>query len=326
MSQGLINRRSLLAAMAASGAMAMSEVPAMAAVRRGKPFFQRIGKPIGLQLYTLGDMPAKDLDGTLAKLAAVGFTDIELPGFYNRKPAELRAAADKAGVRYSSIHMNMPGPFTGGALSLMSSPQEMADGLNALGIYQVFLPLCPLPEGFSIPEGKSPQVAIGDALQAAGADHWKRTAALLNERAAALKPFGISLGYHNHNMEFAPLPGGTTGWEILMKETDPSLVNFELDLGWTSAAGLDPVVELGKLKGRVKAVHLKDVKATTKTNYVMNQDPTEVGSGRLQWARILPAALAAGVEHFYVEQEPPFAMDRLAAVTKSHGFLSRFVA
>jgi sugar phosphate isomerase/epimerase len=326
MSQGMINRRSMLAAMAAGGALAIGDAPAMAALRGGKPFFKRIGKPIGLQLYTLGDMPTKDLDGTLAKLAAVGFTDIELPNFYNRKPADLRAAADKAGVRYSSIHMNMPGPFTGGALSLMSSPQEIADGLNALGIYQVFMPLCPLPDGFSIPEGKNPQVAIGDALQAAGADHWKRTAALLNERAAALKPFGIKLGYHNHNMEFAPLPGGATGWEILMKETDPSLVNFELDLGWTSAAGRDPVVELGKLKGRVKAVHVKDVKATTKTNYVMSQDPTEVGSGRLQWARILPAALAAGVEHFYVEQEPPFAMDRLAAVTKSHGFLSRFVA
>lgn len=326
MSQGLINRRSLLAALAAGGALAMGDAPALAALRGGKPFFKRIGKPIGLQLYTLGDMPTKDLDGTLAKLAAVGFTDIELPNFYNRKPADLRAAADKAGVRYSSIHMNMPGPFTGGALSLMSSPQEIADGLNALGIYQVFMPLCPLPDGFSIPEGKNPQVAIGDALQAAGADHWKRTAALLNERAAALKPFGIALGYHNHNMEFAPLPGGTTGWEILMKETDPALVNFELDLGWTSAAGLDPAVELGKLKGRVKAVHMKDVKATTKTNYVMSQDPTEVGSGRLQWANILPAALAAGVEHFYVEQEPPFAMDRLAAVTKSHGFLSRFVA
>lgn len=326
MSQVMMNRRALLAALGATAALAVGETPAMAALRRGKPFFQRIGKPIGLQLYTLGDMPVKDLDGTLAKLAAVGFTDIELPNFYNRKPAELRAAADKAGVRYSSIHMNMPGPFTGGTLSLMSSPQEIADGLNTLGIYQVFMPLCPLPDGFSIPEGKNPQVAIGDALQAAGADHWKRTATLLNERAAALKPFGISLGYHNHNMEFAPLPGGTTGWEILMKETDPSLVNFELDLGWTSAAGLDPAVELGKLKGRVKAVHMKDVKATTKTNYVMAQDPTEVGSGRLQWAKILPAAQAAGVQHFYVEQEPPFAMDRLAAVTKSHGFLSRFVA
>lgn len=304
----------------------MTGTDAIARAASRKPFFQRIGKPIGLQLYTLGDKPTQDLDGTLARLAAIGFTDIELPNFYNRNPAELRAAADKAGVRYSSIHMNMPGPFTGGALSLMSAPQEIADGLNTLGIHQVFLPLCPLPEGFSVPEGKSPQVAIGDALRAAGADHWKRTAALLNERGAVLRPFGIRLGYHNHNMEFAPLDGGATGWDILIRETDPALVNFELDLGWTSAAGHDPVVELGRLKGRVKAVHVKDIKASTKTNFVMGQDPTEVGSGRLQWAKILPAALAAGVEHFYVEQEPPFTMDRLDAVTKSHAFLSRFVA
>lgn len=321
-----LDRRSLIAALAATGVAVMTGTDAIARAAARKPFFQRIGKPIGLQLYTLGDKPTQDLDGTLARLAAIGFTDIELPNFYNRTPAELRAAADKAGVRYSSIHMNMPGPFTGGALSLMSAPQEIADGLNTLGIHQVFLPLCPLPEGFSVPEGKSPQVAIGDALRAAGADHWKRTAALLNERGAALRPFGIRLGYHNHNMEFAPLDGGATGWDILIRETDPALVNFELDLGWTSAAGHDPVVELGRLKGRVKAVHVKDIKASTKTNFVMGQDPTEVGSGRLQWAKILPAALAAGVEHFYVEQEPPFTMDRLDAVTKSHAFLSRFVA
>lgn len=329
MQEFLVNRRSLLSALAATGAVALADAPALAAMRKTqgkKPFFKRIGKPIGLQLYTLGDLPAKDMDGTLAKLAAIGFTDIELPNFYNRSPAELRAAADRAGVRYSSIHMNMPGPFTGGALNLMSPAQQIADGLNVLGIRQVFLPLCPLPEGFSVPEGKSPQVAIGDALRAAGADHWKKTAALLNERASALKPHGIALGYHNHNMEFAPLDGGVTGWEILQREVDPALVNFELDLGWTAAAGHDPAAELAKLKGRVKAVHVKDIKPSTKTNFTMGQDPTEVGSGMLQWSRILPAALAAGVEHFYVEQEPPFAMDRLAAVTKSHAFLSRFIA
>lgn len=320
------NRRSLLAALGAAGVAGMAQTPVLARAAARKPFFKRIGKPIGLQLYALGDKPTVDMDGTLAKLAAIGLTDIELPGFYNRTPKDLRAAADRAGVRFSSIHMNMPGPFTGGALTLLSPAQAIADGLNTLGIYQVFLPLCPLPEGFSIPEGKSPQVAIGEALRAAGADHWKRTAALLNERAAALRPFGIKLGYHNHNMEFAPLEGGTTGWQILLAETDPTLVNFELDLGWTSAAGLDPAMELAKLKGRVKAVHLKDIKATTKTNYVMAQDPTQVGDGRLQWAKILPAALTAGVEHFYVEQEPPFAMDRLDAVTRSHAFLSRYVA
>ena len=318
----LADRRSILGGLGAAGLCAAL---APSAIARGRtPFFKRIGKPIGLQLYTLGDKPEKDLEGTLAKVAAIGFTDIELPNFYNRTPADLRAAGDKAGVRFSSIHINMPGPFNGGPINLLASPQQIADGLNTLGIYQAFLPLCPLPDGFTIPAGGNVQKAIGDALLAAGPDHWKRTAQLLNERAAALRPFGIRLGYHNHNMEFQPLPGGETGWDILLREVDPSLVNFELDLGWVSAAGRDPVAELGRLKGRVAAVHVKDIKASTKPNFIMQQVPTEVGSGRLEWHRILPAALAAGVSHFYVEQEPPFERDRLEAVALSYKFLSRF--
>lgn len=320
------DRRTFMAAFGFAGLAAMNPVPTFARSSARGAFFRRIGKPIGLQLYTLGEMPTKDMDGTLAKLAAVGFNDIELPHFYNRKPSDLRAAADRAGVRFSAMHMNMPTPFLREGLNLMSPAQQIADGLNALGIYQVYLPLCPLPEGFALPAGKSPQVAIGEALEAAGADHWKRTAELLNARAAALRPFGIKLGYHNHNMEYAPLAGNVTGWDILVAQTDPALVNFELDLGWAAAAGRNPATELAKLKGRVNAVHVKDIKATTKTNYVMAQDPTEVGAGKLDWAKILPAALAAGVQHFYVEQEPPFTMDRLEAVTHSYGFLSRFVA
>jgi sugar phosphate isomerase/epimerase len=268
----------------------------------------------------------KDLEGTLASVAKIGFSEIELPNFYNRTPKDLRAAGDKAGVRFSSIHLNMPGPFNGGSINLLTSPQELADALNTLEIYQAFLPLCPLPEGFSVPTGGNVQKAIGDALLSAGPDHWKRTAQILNERAAALRPFGIRLGYHNHNMEFQHLADGQTGWDILLREVDPALVNFELDLGWVSAAGRDPVTELGRLKGRVAAVHVKDVKATTSTNYIMQQVPTEVGSGRLQWSRILPAAQAAGVSHYFVEQEPPFERDRLAAVAISHGFLSTVVA
>lgn len=318
------DRRSILGSLGAAGLCATLAPGAFARAR--DPFFKRIGKPIGLQLYSLGDKPVKDLEGTLAKVAAIGFTDIELPSFYNRTPADLRAAGDKAGLRFSSIHINMPGPFNGGPINLLASPQLIADGLNTLGIYQAFLPMCPMPEGLSIPAGANVQKAIGDALLAAGPDHWKRTAQLLNERAAALRPFGIRLGYHNHNMEFQPLPGGETGWDILLREVDPSLVNFELDLGWVSAAGRDPVTELARLKGRVAAVHVKDIKAATLTNYIMQQVPTEVGSGRLQWSRILPAALSAGVEHYFVEQEPPFERDRLDAVAISHAFLSKVVA
>lgn len=320
----LVDRRSILGGLGSAG-LSLA-LPSTALAGKGKPFFKRIGKPIGLQLYTLGDLPVKDLEGTLASVAKIGFSEIELPNFYNRTPSDLRAAGDKAGVRFSSIHLNMPGPFNGGSINLLTAPQQLADALNTLGIRQAFLPLCPLPEGFSVPTGGNVQKAIGDALLSAGPDHWKRTAQILNERAAALRPFGIRLGYHNHNMEFQPLADGQTGWDILLREVDPALVNFELDLGWVSAAGRDPVTELGRLKGRVAAVHVKDVKATTKTNFIMQQVPTEVGSGRLQWSRILPAAQAAGVSHYYVEQEPPFERDRLSAVAISHGFLSKVIA
>lgn len=323
----IADRRSILTAMGISGlglAAMAAGAPALAA--RRQPFFKRIGKPIGLQLYALGDKPQADMEGTLAKAAAIGFTDIELPGFYNRTPAQLCAAADRAGVRFSAIHLNMPGPMSRGPITLLTPPQELADALNPLGIHQAFLPMCPLPDGFSVPDGTTFQTAIGNALLAAGPDHWKRTAQILNERAAALRPFGIRLGYHNHNMEFQPLAGGATGWDILLREVDPALVNFELDLGWVSAAGRDPVAELARLKGRVAAVHVKDVKATTQANYAMQQVPAEVGAGRLQWGRILPAAEAAGVAHYFVEQEPPFERDRLEAVAISHRFLSGFVA
>lgn len=320
MSVGNTDRRMVLAGLGAAAAAAMIPTPAVARA----PLFKRMAKPIGLQLYALGDMPMQDMDGTLAKLAAIGFRDIELPHFYGRKPADLRAAADRAGVRISALHLNMPAPYLGDVLTLMSPAQQIADALNALGAYQVYLPLCPLPEGFSVPEGKTPQQAIGDAVLAAGADHWKHTADVLNTRAAALRPFGIALGYHNHNMEFAPLAGRATGWDILLAQTDPALVNFEFDLGWAAAAGRDLPAELARLKGRVKAVHIKDIKASTKTNFALDQDPIEVGAGALNWANILPAAFAAGVAHFYVEQEPPFTIDRLEAVTRGYRFLSRF--
>ncbi|WP_227711137.1 sugar phosphate isomerase/epimerase family protein [Novosphingobium ovatum] len=319
----LINRRGLLAGMGAAGVVAAT--PAWAGPARKTPFFKRIGKSIGLQLYTMGDAPQKDLPGTLARLAKIGYREIELPGFYGRSAKDLRAVADKAGVRFTCTHLGLPGPFAQPGLNLMSPVNELADALHTLGIRQAVLPMPLLPADFKPTPGGDFRTILTQALQAAGPDNWKRQAALLNERAAALKPLGIDLGYHNHNMEFAPI-GNTTGWDVLLAELDPKLVFIELDLGWVTAAGRDAATELGKLKGRVRMVHMKDVKPSTQTNFSLMQDPTEVGSGKLDWKRILPATVAAGVRNYYVEQEPPFEMDRFDAVKKSHDFLSRFVA
>ncbi|MDO7836626.1 sugar phosphate isomerase/epimerase [Sphingobium sp. HBC34] len=302
----------------------MPSNPLMAATPR--PFFRRIGKPIGLQLYTVADAIEKDLDGTLARIAKLGITDLELPGFFKRSPKDLRAAADRAGVKFTSMHLFVPGPFTTDAITLSSPPQQIADAMNALGIRNVVLPSAPTPEGFVFPKEGNLGLAVAAAMQAAGPDYWKKAADLLNERATALRPFGISLAYHNHNAEFQPLADGVRGWDIILGETDPALVRIELDVGWVAAAGIDPAAELRRLRGRVQALHVKDIKASTKPNFTMQQDPAEAGSGIQNWKTLLPAAEAAGVSHYYIEQDPPFEHERMQAVINAYAFLSKVVA
>ena len=283
-----IARRSLLTGLAASAAVVGSG-SLFAAPRVG--FFQRIGKPIGLQLYTLGEEPGRDLDGVFTKLAAIGYRDIELPGLLGHTPADIRAAADRTGLRITCIHLGLRA--APGGLLLTSDNQRIADTLGALGVHQAVLPMMQMPELKSSKPGETFQTVLARGIAAEGADVWKRTAGLLNERAAALKPFGIALGYHNHNVEFAPV-GDTTGWDILVRETDPSLISFEVDLGWVAAAGLNPVEFLRRHSGRVRWVHVKDIKASAMPNFALTMVPAEVGSGRLDWSRILPAAHKAG--------------------------------
>jgi sugar phosphate isomerase/epimerase len=299
--------------------MAISSRTATARSARG--FFERIGRPIGLQLYTLGDDAGRDLDATFAAVAAIGYRDLELPNLYGHRPVAVRAAADKAGLTISSLHLAVSTRGAPPGLSLSSPPHEIAEALGALGAKRAVMPIAVFPENFRPRLDANIQAAIAEAFAAAGPDIWKRTAAVLNERAAALKPLGMGVGYHNHNLEFAPV-GVTTGWDILVAECDPALIDFEIDTGWLATAGLDPVAFLAKHKGRVSQLHVKDVATANPVNFALSMQPAEVGAGKLDWARILPAAHEAGVRHFYVEQEPPFALPRIESVRRSFAFLS----
>jgi sugar phosphate isomerase/epimerase len=298
-----------------------------AADARSARFFERVGVTPGLALYTLGDEVGQDLDASFAQVAEAGYRDVELPNLYGRDPAEVRAAADRAGLTVSSLHLYA----IGGALaqplglSFLSEPSRIADSLGVLGAQWAVLALPPLPEDMRPQAGEGLADMLSRTVIAGGEEIWKRSAALLNEKAAALKPLGVELAYHNHNLEFAPV-GTTSGWEILVLETDPRQVRFEVDVAWVAAAGLDPVAFLERLSGRVSQVHVKDLKPTTAKNYAIQADCTEVGAGKQDWARILPAAYAAGVRHFYVEQEPPFAIPRLESVRRSYEFLAKLKA
>jgi sugar phosphate isomerase/epimerase len=315
-----ISRRSLLTGIAAMTSAASTSA---IAARPRREFFDRIGKPIGLQCYSLGDEPKADLEATFARIAQIGYRDIELPELYGRTPAQVKAAADKAGLAISSIHLSVTTKLMGGGGSLMldSPVSRIIDDLGALGVRAAVMPIAIFPENMKPKPGEGMMAMIPRAFAEAGADIWKRTAAVLNERAAALRPQGITLGYHNHNIEFAPV-GNTTGWDILVGETDPALVYFEIDVGWIAAAGLDPAAFLHRHRGRVRWLHVKDLTAETVANYGLAMKPCEVGSGKQDWARILPAAHAAGVQHYYVEQEPPFTMPRMDAAAKSFAYLA----
>lgn len=308
------HRRAFLAA----GVAAMTAGGASAA----QPFFKRHGLPIGLQLYTLGPDAAKDLDGTLKAVAGIGYRSIEMAGLLGRTPAQMKAALDAAGLACASAHIQARGPGSFG-----DDLGKLAEGLQAIGVKTAVLPSPLIPE--RLEQRPASGEGIGDwfrrVLGQMTVDDWKANADFLNEKAAILGKAGIKVGYHNHNFEFAPL-GSTTGMEILLQRTDPALVTFELDAGWVAAAGLDPAAVFARHKGRFSLMHVKDIKAETQPNYALRMDPTEVGSGKLDWKTLLPAAHAAGVRGFYVEQEPPFARPRIEAARISHDYLAGVTA
>lgn len=307
-------RRGLLAA----GAAAMGAGVAGMAGASASPFFQRRKQPVGIQLYSLGPDLAKALDAQLATVAKIGFKTVELAGYLGRTPAELRAAFDKHGLACSSAHISPKGPngFSGDLAKL-------ADELHVIGVKSAIMPIFYIPERMGAADLRQAGVQMT-------ADEWKWNADFLNEKAAVLKTAGILAGYHNHNFEFAPLKDAkgaeTTGMDILLKGTDPSLVTFEMDAGWVTAAGRDPFALLKAYPGRFTQMHVKDVKPTTQPNFELRQDPTEVGSGMIDWKRLLPAAYDAGVRGFYYEQEPPFAHTRLESAKISFDYLAKVVA
>jgi sugar phosphate isomerase/epimerase len=309
-----LSRRGLLAA----GVAAMGAAYGGVARAADQPFFQRRNLSVGIQLYTLGPDLAKELDAQLATVAKIGFRSVELAGYLGRTPAELRAAFDRVGLVCPSAHI---APKGAGGFS--GDLAKLADELHVIGVKSAIMPILYIPDRFS----------GADLRQAGGqmtVDDWKWNADFLNEKAAVLKKAGILSGYHNHNFEFAPLKdakgGDTTGMEILLTGTDPSLVTFEMDAGWVTAAGQDPFALLKKHPGRFTQMHVKDIKASTKTNFVLQQDPTEVGGGMIDWKRLLPAAYEAGVRGFYYEQEAPFAHTRLESARISFDYLAKVTA
>jgi sugar phosphate isomerase/epimerase len=282
----MINRREFLQ----KGALGMAAA-AVAARMPGRLFANPLGKPIGLQLYTLRDQLEKDLLGTVKQVAAIGYKEVELYALYGKTPAEFATILKDNGLTAPSGHYR--------TADLRSNWGKHIDDAKTMGLeYMVN--------------------AILEPEERKTFDDYRRLAELFNKAGEQTQKAGIQYCYHNHNFEFKKY-GDTTAYDYLLKALDPKVVNFEMDCFWLTHAGQDPVAYFEKHPGRFPLLHIKDMQdepAPTQELDAKSGLFAPVGHGTIDWKRIFAAAPTGGVKHFFVEQDycegPPIEAARLS--------------
>jgi sugar phosphate isomerase/epimerase len=239
-------------------------------------------KTVGLQLYTLREAMAKDPDGTLKKVAEIGYKEVESFGysdgkFFGKTPKEFAAQLKDLGLTAPSGHYTTGNVVVTGKGTLKNDwERAVADAAEIGQKYMVCAYLFP-PERTKL-------------------DDYKQFAELFNRSAEVCRAAGIQFAYHNHDFEFKEL-GGQLPYDLLLKDTDPKLVKMELDLYWATFAGQDPVALFKKHPGRFPLWHVKDMAKTPEREFA------EVGLGSINFQRIFDAKKTAGMTHYFVEQD-----------------------
>jgi sugar phosphate isomerase/epimerase len=261
--------------------------------------------PLGIQLWTVKDEAAKDLEGTLKQVYAAGFREIEFAGFYNKTAAEIGALVKGIGFSLVSSHHNANDIYTKG-------DQILADA-KTLGLKYV---ICSSPR---VKPDKD-KLPFEEKMRTVDLDDWKWNADLFNKFGKQVADAGMKFGYHNHSSEFRKFDG-KTAFDHLYEMTDPKLVKIELDVGWVVVAQQDPIALLNKYKDRVIALHVKDVSKRESPD----KDPPSValGEGIIDWKKVIGTAKANGTKTFFYEQEAPFTRPILASVKISGDYLKK---
>ncbi len=247
----------------------------------------RQSKKTGLALYTIRDAMAKNPAASLAEAAAIGYDWVEAAGygnrkFYDLKPKEYGKLVKKSGMMPLSTHS---------AIRPENEDQMIEDTAEA-GIKYLFLP--------SLPEEWSNSI-----------DSYQRTADYFNKTGEKCKKAGLTFGFHNHQIEFKEI-NGRVPFEILLENTDPKLVIFELDLAWITAAGKDPLAYFSKYPGRFEVWHMKDLSPE-------KHDAT-LGEGIIDFKPILAQAKTAGMKYWFLEQDNCLTHTPMESITISRNY------
>jgi sugar phosphate isomerase/epimerase len=249
----------------------------------------------GVQMYMVNAEFKKDPAGTLEKLKAIGYGYVEAFAMAITNIAEFKKMLGDAGLGCPSGHF---------AFGFMPTEKLLEDA-NALGVRYVVSSVLP-PE----PPKSGDMSGVLQMMNHLTADDFKRMAAKANEIGESAKKRGLEFAYHNHNVEFRKLEGGETGYEILLKETDPKLVKLEVDAGWMAAGGADPAALIAANADRVKLMHFKDFSTITPPINELGPEAgghiVDLGTGVAPLKAAYEAARKAGVEYYIVDHDPPF--------------------
>lgn len=224
----------------------------------------------GLALYTIRDAMGKDPASALAAVADTGYNWVEAADhrdgkFYGMKPKEFGKLVTKNGLEPLSSHSGInPDNY-----------ERMIDDAAEAGMKYIMLPSLP-----------------GDLTSSI--DGYQRAADFFNKAGEKCRKAGITFGFHNHQIEFMEI-NSQIPYDILLKNSDPKLVIFELDLAWITAAGKDPVDYFRKYPGRFEVWHIKDLTPE-------KQDAT-LGEGIIDFRPIIAEARTAGMKYWFVEQD-----------------------
>ncbi|HEY6401672.1 MAG TPA: sugar phosphate isomerase/epimerase [Blastocatellia bacterium] len=228
----------------------------------------RLGS-IGVQLYTVRAEMEKDFEGSLEKIASIGYKEVEFAGYYNKSPKDVLAVLNRLGLTAPAAHASLA--------DVQTKIDQTIETAKAIG--HKFL-ICPYLQD-------SDRKTLDD---------YKRHAETFNRAGEACRKAGIQFGYHNHDFEFE-VKDGKLPYDLLLAETDKDLVKMELDLYWISKAGHDPLAYINKHKDRFILFHVKEMDKTP------NRGITEVGRGVIDFKSIFAKTPAGVIKHYFVEQD-----------------------
>lgn len=252
-----------------------------------KSWGSALGLPVGLQLYSVREFLPKDYQGTLNQLGGMGYRECEAAGFFGHAAADVKEAMARAGLHCVSAHYPM---------QQLQALDDILHFGSELGLEYI---VCASP--LLRDPAKAKGLGWVAALETMSADDWKWNADQLNAVGTRVRAAGMKFGYHNHYIEFHE-HDGFLPYDLLLQNTDPKLVDMEMDCGWVVIGGHKPEDYLTRYPDRYVMLHVKEFKLA---GWKPGMEPvfTEMGRGSIDYKSIFAAAKKARIEHIFVEQE-----------------------